>query len=427
VQDRPFHVRLGLVLACLAAVYGGLLAALYQADGRSPFAPDSESYLLLAGHLATSGQFSLDGATPSARREPLYPLLVALFMRAGIVDPFTMSARNFAPVLAAQIAMYLAAVGLLAAMARRQLGETVAWWTALAAGLYLPLVQFVFELLPEATFILLATLLVAALLDWHGRWCWRPLLWTAVLAGMAGLIKATMVFFPLAIAAFSVRRAVAAGRTAQILVLLLIGLGLPAVWTLRNVNAFGTMIVSTVNGGSSLYRGSLILGEQIPHVSDERIPPAVRTEVMRLPPHEADAYLSRLAGQQLRSKPGQAVLQTVFRFFVLLLGQPSSAQYALLFLVRLGFLAAALLHLFRQARPLSTGYRIVLLYCIYLSVLYSAVYTTPRYFASCSFLLAPWFVAGASDLMLGVRRRRRGAGTGHRRGGRALATRGGDP
>jgi hypothetical protein len=427
VQDRAFHVRLALVLACLAAVHGGLLAFLYQADSRSPFTPDSESYVLLGSHLATSGRYSLDGTTPSARREPLYPLLVAFFVKAGVVDPFTMSARNLAPLLATQIAIYLVAVGLVAVMARRQSDATVAGFTAVAAGLYVPLVQFVFEILPEVTFILLVTLLLVAFLDWHGRWSWRSLVSTAVLAGLAGLIKAPMVFFPLALAAFSARRAVAAGRVAQVLVLLTIGLGLPAAWTARNASAFGSFILSTVNGGSSFYRGGLILGEQIPHVSDSRIPLAVRTEAMRLEPHAADAYLSRLAFAELKSHPGRALLQAAFRFSVLLFGQPSSAKYALLFLVRVGFLAIALLHLLRHARPLPTGYRIVLLYCIYLSVLYSAVYTTPRYFASCSFLLVPWFVAGARDLIRSIPGRRRGAAVRPRRNEDAFVERGEGP
>ncbi len=402
-------MRLALLLACLALLYGGLLAFLYRVDSSSPFAPDSESYILLASHLTTAGHFSLDGLTPSARREPLYPLLIASFMRMGIVGPFTMSTRNLAPMLALQIAMYLGAAWVLAAMARRQFGAAESWWTVLVAGLYLPLVHFVFLLLPEVTFILLVTLLIAAFLGWYGRWGWRSLLGTAVLAGLAGLIKAVMVFFPLVIAALSVRRAVAAGRGIQILVLLLVGLGLPALWTARNVRTFDALIVSTVNSGTSLYRGSLILGEQIPHISDERIPPAVRTATLRLKPHEADAYLARLAWQEMRADPGRAALQAGFRLFVLLVGQPTSVKYALLFLVRLGFLAVVLLHFLRHAWPLSAAHRIVLIYCVYVSVLYAAIYTTPRYFASCSFLLIPFFVAGGRDLLRGVGARTRRA------------------
>lgn len=63
-----------LTLTAVAAQYEGVLPW-------NPIQPDSASYLKLANGMAETGMFTLDGQTPSAARELLYPAFLSFSSR----------------------------------------------------------------------------------------------------------------------------------------------------------------------------------------------------------------------------------------------------------------------------------------------------------------------------------------------------------
>ncbi len=356
-----------------------------------PLQPDSGSYFNLASHLATAGMFSLDGQTSCAAREPLYPLFLAAFIKVGLLAPFKLTPAQCAPVLVAQLLLYAAAIAMLFVLARRAVGTRNAAAAALFLAAYPPVAQVAQLILSE---VLVLPLLAGGLffLDRRLRYGGTAsLIAAAILLGLSGLVKsvhiALLPLFALVIAWRGGRRDFAPAA-----LFLALALALPLSWTARNWVRFGQPILSSTDGGSSFYRGNLLRFEQLPNMNDPRIPADFRRELAAVPPNKADGLLFRAGLARMAAHPWRALAHFLYKFTVLTLGQFSWTSP--LFLFRLFFLAFALRGALSRMRHGDTCAALALIYALATAVLYTLIYTVPRYFVPATFLLAPFFVAG---------------------------------
>jgi hypothetical protein len=142
------------------------------------------------------------------------------------------------------------------------------------------------------------------------------------------------------------------------------------------------------------------LGFQPAGWSDPRIPEEVREERERLGLAASD-YLKQLTRERFLSHPGECALQVLFKLMVLWVGEPGSASKTAAFLIRLTFFLLVMAGLGRVARSREPMQWLLLLLCLYLSIVYSLILTTPRYAAPAVIMLLP--VAGQTLLRLSKR------------------------
>jgi len=359
---------------------------------------DSRQYIELASNLSEHGVFGFTPEASVARRELLYPLFLAGFMKLGLVTPYDFEPTNFWPVLLAQAGLYLLALRLLADRATQYFEAPVATVTIYLGGAYFIISQYAFQILSE----LLAMVLVVCLfwlLDRRTDRAERRHLSLAALAlGLLGILKSVAIPTAPLIAGFLVLTRRLTLRLAALFVV--IALAFPAAWTTRNYVRFDRWILSTTDGASTLYRGNMGLGFQPAGWSDPRIPEEVREERKRLG-LAADAYLKRLTRERFFSHPGECALQVLFKLMVLWVGEPGSASRTAAFLIRLTLLLLIVAGVGRAARSREPMQWLLLLLCLYLSIVYPLILTTPRYAAPAIIMLFP--LAAETLLRLGKR------------------------
>jgi hypothetical protein len=376
------------VLAVAGVVYAVLVVSI--AVGAEPMHVvhrDSLDYIRLASHLADHGVLGFDPAVPSARRELLYPLFLAAFMKVGLVTPFETSPQNFWPVLAVQSALYLLAVALVTVRTCQHWSSAVARTSVVLGAAYPPLAKYSLQLLSEALTIALVALAFFLLTRPTPGRPRAGLALASVLLGLLALLKSVMLPVAPLVAAFLVRARRVSWQAAAVLTL--VALAFPAAWTARNHAEFGRVVVSTSDGASSLYRGNMTLGYQPPGFGDPAIPEPVRAQQARLG-IEAGPYLTSLVVQRAVAAPAEFALQLLYKLCVLLVGDPRSSDGPASFAMRVAFLLLVVAR-FRElvsSREVST--RLTLGFTIYLSLAYSALLTSPRYFAPAALLLLPF-------------------------------------
>jgi hypothetical protein len=243
----------------LIAIAGNRLIVPWGSDN------DSHVYADLAQHVIDSQGYSF-GGVPSALRPPLYPLIVAFFLRmAG--PHWIIALRLF------QATLSLATAWLCGALAEKWFGPR-AQSVALVIALFLPtLLYFVPEILTEtcAAFLVISILYVE-----------RPEL-AGVLTGVLLLTRLNAA--PLAlIMGWKLRQRILAYSFASALVLL--------PWCLRNLVVFHGRVLLSTNSGLSLVQGLLdpdgrahtpatknILGWESNDLETDRPHPGMRDEV----------------------------------------------------------------------------------------------------------------------------------------------------
>lgn len=377
---------------CLIIVALFLIASLVVICNHEPFErfiiqPDSGSYLIIGTHLAEGGNFSLNGVEATARREALYPSLIALFHFSGLIDANSREASDLWPLLLFQIILYISSLAMLSEIAKRTFNEKVAKLSIFITGFYIPISGMVLQVLSESLFIFNIT----ACLFFFGKYLIHrfhtSLIFSALFLGLASLTKSITLLFPfiLFLTLFFYKKPIFTS-----FVFLGLALVIPGLWTMRNHHALERIVISTTDGGSSLYRGNLIFGELVPAIND-RIPKEVHEELKTKTAEEADAYLGQLAIRQIKDNPVAYLLKCSYKCFYLLFGEPTSLKTSLLFILRLAtilFIFSRLVHYLLSEPPLFTG---IFLFSLYSISLYSLIYTTPRYFAPALFLLMPLF------------------------------------
>lgn len=354
--------------------------------------PDSASYMSLASNLAEGGQFSMDGVTPSARRELLYPLFLATFIWLDLVEPYLMTVGNVFPVLLAQALMYVLALYMLGRLARKTIGETPAALVILFGTLYLPISQYAFQILSELPTLLLVVTFFSAIQWWQERrGLWRLFL-AGVILGAGGLIKAVMIPFGAVAAVFLFCRT----RMSLLAAFLFFcaSILLPLSWAARNYVQFDQVILATTDGSSSFYRGNMMLGEQPPSMSDPRIPHDIAQAAQA-----DDSILVDRVKERFASHPFEFVAHLAYKAFVLLFGLPSTLIHVAIMLSKMILVACVVFIIPSVLRKKMVTTELIYVFAVFLLTLYTLLFSTPRYFVPAFYMLIPCALDGGRQLM----------------------------
>ncbi|MBX7208731.1 MAG: hypothetical protein K1X78_10495 [Verrucomicrobiaceae bacterium] len=400
-----------LAVLALVFVLGHLAVLSWQvqktrAGGAEEIFPDSRQFVTLAGNVVTTGQFSLDGQTPSARREPGYVVFVALFTKLGITKPFDPSVANQWPLIAAQISLFgIAAYGL-ARFAARAHGPLAGVLSLAFAEAWWPLAKF--QHLPLSECIVMAFLAGAwlALSDWgQARKSWAALLAGAILFGCACVTKSIFVLATPVLVVFMFRR----GRVPALRCVLFgaVVLAMPLAWTARNQREFGLPIMGSIDGVSSLYRGNVLPFTQIPAPELPEMPDEAKTALAGMN-SDAQRYVwyKSHALDIMRGQPVRYALQCGNRVIYMLTSVDLAGEPAwrlLLFFKNTHFMLMLLLalHLPALLRGKAGGFfteGALLMFLVTLG-LYGLVYGETRYMYPWMFVMAPLYAAAAARLV----------------------------
>lgn len=240
---RPRGIRSLLGLIGLLALAINLL---YFARSSNYLSPDSSSYIIPASSLNTGHGFTGSDGRPETNRTPGYPLLIALFLRAGVNLRYLVLLQHLMLVI---LTMATAAAAFQVSSSRRQ---------TLIAGVLLsidlPMLAAANAILSE---ILFTVILTAALwLLWTGSraseqpWSGRLVL-SGLLTGASVLIRPISLFFFLPVALYLIlaRRQ---SRLRAVLAFTLAFACFPLMWATRNYRESGSFAVSSISGSELL-------------------------------------------------------------------------------------------------------------------------------------------------------------------------------
>lgn len=244
-----------LLLVALAVRLGTAAWWQHRLGGpREFFFADSQSYWVLGRAIAQGGPYEFGSEDARVFRAPGYPLLLApIFLAFGPAPP-AMSGRALGAACGAL------AVALVWWLARRLFGARAGWIAGWTAALYPEAVVASILVLSEAPFCpLLLAQLALATLAWQARPRHKCLALAAaagVAAGMAALVRPSWLLFTPALAVAAV--AVGRERMRQLTVGAAMTAGLAAAmapWWVRNYQATGRFVPTTLQVGASLYDG----------------------------------------------------------------------------------------------------------------------------------------------------------------------------
>ena len=235
----------------LAALLLRMAFSVLVVGWHAPARGDEIDYVTLATNLAAGEGFTLEGGFETARRPPVYPVLLAVLMKL-----------TGQPVAAGRIVQWLLgtlAVWLTFAATRKYFTERAAWIAAFLTAFNPFLVFISGYLLTENLYLVLLLAFLICLPqreDLAGRFKRSAV--GVVLLALMSLTRPTG--FPytlwvlagfLTLSTVSVRR-----RLSRLLILAPIWL-IPFVpWALRNQAVFGQLILFTTHGGRTFYQGN---------------------------------------------------------------------------------------------------------------------------------------------------------------------------
>ncbi len=394
-----FFVICHLVITC----YTGLRPA----DKIHSANPDALEYMTLASHVATDGQFTLDGKTPSARREPGYVAFIALFMALGFVRPHDLVFTNLWPVYVAQILLYGVAAWGLARFTARKHGPLAGLLSLLFVQGYWTLFIYQHLLGSEGTTIPALAGAWLVLGDWDRiKRSWPALLGSAALLGYACLTKSIFVMaVPLFVTFMWWRGRVPALRSGVFAAVVLV---MPLSWTARNYQIFGLPIMGSIDGVSSMYRGNVLPFTQIPSPDKPEMPeeaklalPAMKSDVERY------LWYKKHALEIIHKDPVRYSLQCLNRVVYMVTNYDVAnlpAWRALLLFKNTQFMAMLMLGLYlptllRESRKDFYVEGTLLMFATSL-FFYGLVYGEPRYIMPWVFMMAPLYAVAASRLIV---------------------------
>ena len=369
--------------------------------------PDSLQYAALASHLAVDGTFSLDGATPSARREPGYVAFIAAFVALGLVRPHDLIFANMWPVIVLQILLYGAAAGGLARFTARRFGSLAGLLCLLFAQGYWGL--FTYQHLICSECAAMVALAGAWLMfgDWERmKGSWPALLGSAALLGYACLIKSILVpAVPLLVVLIWWRGRVPAFRSAIFASVVLVT---PLAWTMRNYHHFGLPIMGSIDGVSSMYRGNVLPFTQIPTPEEPEMPEDARRALAGMTSDvERYHWYKAHAMDIIQEHPVRYGLQCLNRVVYMLtdFDVANTPKWRALFLFKNDHFMAMLLlaiHLPALLRRNNRDFYLegALLMFLASLFLYGLVYGETRYMVPWMFVMAPFYAAAAAHLIV---------------------------
>lgn len=245
--SRPGVLLLLVVVVAVAVrlAFAGLVVGF----DREPFGDESD-YHGIAVSLTQGEGYTLANGTTTARRPPLYPVLLAALYK--ITGPSPAAARVLQAMLGGVI------VWLVFPVARRYFTTQTAWWAAVATALNPFLIFLSGYMLTENLYIVVLLCLLLVVPSVGAVRSWRHAAAAGVLLAVASLARPTgfavaewFVVVYVLFAAVPLRERVT--RTLVVVAALAIVL-MP--WAVRNYRAFDRFILFTTHGGITFYQGN---------------------------------------------------------------------------------------------------------------------------------------------------------------------------
>ena len=376
------HSHLATTLILLMAL--GLRLAAVAVFHSEPVLNDAAQYSAIATSLAEGNGFSLY-QEPTAWRDPLYPITLALVYKLFGAD--TLVARLL------QCALLIASCLVVIALGSTLFGRVA----GLIAGLILALSPFhILMAVPLYTEPLGGLLLAAGtllLVHLLGRYHWVRAGAAGLMAGLASLARATMLFLPLVWAGVILAWAKGRAWARKSAVLIFLGsLVVLAPWGVRNRAQFGKFMITAPNLGLHLWLATVNqMGGGWTGWEDERLVATLGTQVNAATyTAEHDQLLLRQALHNIQNDL-PAYLMSVLRrmlfnwrfpYVAVWFGPFSLLEKAFFGLWHSGTLALASLGILsslkRRYRPALWA---ILPPCVYLTLVHSILIANSRFMA----------------------------------------------
>jgi len=376
-----------------------LVSAVLALTGRADslvIIQDAGEYLELAGYPLTHGAYSLDGVQLSGKREPGYSGFIMLFMAAGLVKPHVFSVANLWIIVAVQILAHGWICARITRAVKSVFGAASAW-LALMIMQASPIAVYQHSLGNECmAMVLLGLVLVEISQRWRHGPSWAVVVRTALWMGLLGITKSVNVLFiPVLSLLLWIRTPV---RWPKVLAFFVVAL-LPALaWTARNKAVFGLPIMGSIDGFSSLYRGNILPYYQISSPDHPAMPEEAQKALAACKDDgEKYRWYKAAALEWLQAHPVQYVKQCLHRaaaMFIELYREEKIAwwRYPIVLLVgndQLLLTLALLFCLVPLWRRQEIWIEVSMLFFLFSTAIYSAVYGQERYLHPAFFLLAP--------------------------------------
>jgi len=257
--------------------------------------PDERQYYAIAVNLASGAGFSLDGIGPTALFPPIYPIFMAICIKAGASIPMLRFA-NF---------IFLAcSLGVTRSILRHQRAEAGLGISAILMAGYCVIFYTAGTLYPQTLFTLVLLLLLRVTLEKN-----RSITSTVafgVLCGLLMLIHSTGVFIPPIVGLWIIfssqdRKKAVWKVTASALV----ALACISIWATRNYKVFNRFIPLTTHGGDTLYIGNnphTSLSAWYDYINDDYY-----QEASSLPETEQNPYYLKKTMEFWTTQPATAV------------------------------------------------------------------------------------------------------------------------
>lgn len=208
--------------------------------------PDERQYFAIAHNLAAGYGFSLDGASPTALFPPLYPLVMASFLKLGAAIPM-LRFLNFV--------FLTASLFVIRSILRHEKAETGIGICALLITAYGVLFYTAGTLYPQTLYTLVLLLLVRYTLNRN-----RNIISTiffGVLCAMLILVHSTGVFIPPVAGLWIIFSAPDRKKAfMRVCASALVAIACVSIWGIRNYEVFHRFIPLTTHGGDTLYIGN---------------------------------------------------------------------------------------------------------------------------------------------------------------------------
>jgi hypothetical protein len=396
-----------VTLLTLVAAPTYLAAFLYLRPDREPQTWESGE---IAGHLMSGEGYSLHRFAghpePSANQEPLYPLLLAFFLK-WVPAPYV-------SLLVVQVLAWLCAARLVAFLSHRLLAAPEAA-TALAVALWPPMLVYVLSYHPlwlRATALILT---VAAAARYHEAPSRLRAAELGAALGIAALARTTFLALPIAILPWAIRRGRSPVLAHTALSLVVAGIVL-APWVIRNRIALGSWIPGTTTSGYALLIGNHSGGNGVmdKHAL-RRIHAELPVEYFSLPEADRDRVLRDRALAFLAENPGTALRLYVSKLLYLWTWRPGvgieySAGWTWVYLVLWGLALPLIFAGWRVAsrRPAAAAPGLFLGVWAFMSILYAIFAVDMRFRFESEALLVPYAVLAVGEGWIFLRSRNSG-------------------
>lgn len=391
----PCLTRWAIALFAGHLIFFITLLLLGKADGWV-IIQDSLEYLKLAAYPLTDGIYSLDGVQSSGKREPGYSGFIMAFIASGIVKPHVFTAANLWPVVVVQTALYGWICGMIVRHLATIFGGASAW-----VGLLImqasPIAIYQYSMGNEClSTVLLGMVALEVSTHWRKGPTWGVVLRTALWLGLLGITKSVNVLFIPALSLLLWLRLPV--KLPKMIVFFVIAL-LPALgWTARNKAVFGLPIMGSIDGFSSLYRANILPYYQISSPDHPAMPDEAKIAIAACK-NDAEKYLwyKKAALDWLKANPFQYVKQCLHRtaaMFIDLYREDDIPWWRYPFALLVGndqlFLTLVLLLcLVPLWRKQDIWVELSVLFFLFSTGIYGAVYGQERYLHPAFFLLAP--------------------------------------